>query len=105
MVLVKVTESQVAESYESNILTHYELSAVESLKTYYPFVRLRFFNQMEDELQSHQHEGQWLREKGNQLAQKDTELAGEVLREICLLETTWEDTRRLITDRYWSTTW
>lgn len=64
------------------------------------FVRLRFFNQMEDELQSHQHEEQWLRDKGNQLAQRDAELAGEVLREISLLETTWEDTKKLITERY-----
>lgn len=62
-------------------------------------VRLRFFNQLEDELQSHQHEEQWLRDKGSQLAQRDAELAGEVLREISLLETTWEDTRRLITER------
>lgn len=64
------------------------------------FVRLRFFNQLEDELQSHLHEEQWLRDKGNQLAQRDAELAGEVLREISLLETTWEDTKRLITERY-----
>lgn len=70
--------------------------------TFSPSVRLRFFNQLEDELQSHQHEAQWLREKGNQLAQKDAELAGEVLREIGLLETTWEDTKRLITEKYWS---
>ncbi|KAK6304736.1 hypothetical protein J4Q44_G00253220 [Coregonus suidteri] len=61
--------------------------------------RLRFFNQLEDELQSHQHEEQWLRDRGQQLAQRDVELAGEVLREISLLETTWEDTKRLITDR------
>ncbi|XP_052352542.1 nesprin-1-like isoform X4 [Oncorhynchus keta] len=61
--------------------------------------RLRFFNQLEDELQSQEHEEQWLRDKGQQLAQRDAELAGEVLREISLLETTWEDTKRLITDR------
>ncbi|KAJ0062855.1 hypothetical protein NL108_008143 [Boleophthalmus pectinirostris] len=61
--------------------------------------RLRFFNQLEDELQSHQHEEQWLRDKGNQLAKRDAELGGEVLREISLLETTWEDTKRLITER------
>lgn len=61
--------------------------------------RLRFFNQLEDELQSHQHEEQWLRDKGNQLAQRDAELAGEVLREISLLETTWDDTKKLITER------
>uniref|UniRef100_A0A8C7KDH8 Spectrin repeat containing, nuclear envelope 1b n=1 Tax=Oncorhynchus kisutch TaxID=8019 RepID=A0A8C7KDH8_ONCKI len=59
---------------------------------------LRFFNQLEDELQSQEHEEQWLRDKGQQLAQRDAELAGEVLREISLLETTWEDTKRLITD-------
>uniref|UniRef100_A0AAV2JAL2 Calponin-homology (CH) domain-containing protein n=1 Tax=Knipowitschia caucasica TaxID=637954 RepID=A0AAV2JAL2_KNICA len=61
--------------------------------------RLRFFNQLEDELQSHQHEEQWLRDKGNQLAQRDAELGGEVLREISLLETTWDDTKKLITER------
>lgn len=55
---------------------------------------------MEDELQSHQHEEQWLKDKGQQLAQKDAELAGEVLRELSLLETTWEETKRLITERY-----
>ena len=62
--------------------------------------RLRFFNQLEDELQSHQHEEQWLRDKGNQLAQRDAEFAGEVLREISLLENTWEDTKKLITERW-----
>lgn len=56
---------------------------------------------MEDELLSHQHEEQWLRDKGSQLAQRDAELAGEVLREISLLETTWGDTRRVIAERYW----
>lgn len=55
---------------------------------------------MEDELLSHQHEEQWLRDKGSQLAQRDAELAGEVLREISLLETTWSDTRRVIAERY-----
>lgn len=55
---------------------------------------------MDDELQSHQHEEQWLQDKGSQLAQRDAELAGEVLREIGLLETTWEDTKRLIAERY-----
>ncbi|XP_073726049.1 nesprin-1 isoform X5 [Misgurnus anguillicaudatus] len=61
--------------------------------------RLRFFNQLEDELQSHQHEEQWLRDKGHQLAQRDAELGGEVLREINLLQTTWEDTKKLISER------
>lgn len=64
--------------------------------------RLRFFNQLEDELQSHQQEEQWLRDKGQQLAQRDAELGGEVLREISLLQTTWEDTKKLITER-WAT--
>lgn len=65
-----------------------------------PRVRIKFFNQMEDELQSHQHEEQWLKDKGRQLAQKDAELAGELLRELSLLETTWEETKRLISERY-----
>ncbi|TSO25166.1 Nesprin-1 [Bagarius yarrelli] len=61
--------------------------------------RLRFFNQLDDELQSHQHEEQWLKDKGQQLSQRDAKLAGEVLREINLLKTTWEDTKKLITER------
>lgn len=62
--------------------------------------RLRFFSQLEDELQSHQHEEQWLRDKGQQLAQRDAELGGEVLREISLLQTSWEDTKKLINERW-----
>lgn len=62
--------------------------------------RLRFFLQLEEELQSHQHEEQWLKEKGQQLAQRDAELAGEVRREVSLLESTWEETQKLITERY-----
>uniref|UniRef100_A0A672NJW8 Nesprin-1-like n=1 Tax=Sinocyclocheilus grahami TaxID=75366 RepID=A0A672NJW8_SINGR len=61
--------------------------------------RLRLFNQLEDELQSHQHEEQWLRDKGQQLAHRDAELGGEVLREINFLQTTWEDTKKLIAER------
>lgn len=77
-------------------LTTVKCSKVEIMFVFY---RLRFFNQLEDELQSHQHEEQWLRDKGNQLAKRDAELGGEVLREISLLQTTWEDTKRLITER------
>lgn len=54
---------------------------------------------MDDELQSHQHEEQWLRDKGQQLSQKDAELAGEVQSELNLLKTTWEDTKKLITEK------
>ena len=76
---------------------------LQALTTSAPSARLRFFNQLEDELQSHQHEEQWLRDKGQQLAQRDAEFAGEVLREIGLLKSTWEDTKRLISDRYGET--
>lgn len=65
----------------------------------YFLFRLRFFIQLEDELQSHQHEEQWLRDKGQQLSHRDAELGGEVLRELSLLKTTWEDTKKLITER------
>ncbi|RXM34941.1 Nesprin-1 [Acipenser ruthenus] len=60
--------------------------------------RLRVFNQLEDELNSHQHEMQWLMDKAKQLAQKDTELAAEADKEIGLLEVTWEDTKTLISE-------
>nr|XP_019953051.1 PREDICTED: nesprin-1-like [Paralichthys olivaceus] len=60
--------------------------------------RLRFFVQLEDELQSLQHTQQWLEEKGSQLAQRDSELAGEAVREVALVKTAWENVRTLITN-------
>ncbi|MEQ2205478.1 hypothetical protein XENOCAPTIV_000082 [Xenoophorus captivus] len=61
--------------------------------------RLRFFVQLEDELQSLQHSQQWLEEKGNQLAQRDSELATEALREVALVKATWENLKTMITNR------
>ncbi|CAI5683845.1 unnamed protein product [Oreochromis niloticus] len=58
--------------------------------------RMRFFVQLEDELQSLQHSQRWLEEKGNQLAQRDSELAGEALREVALVKTAWDNVRTLI---------
>lgn len=63
------------------------------------FPRLRFFVQLEDELQSLQHSQRWLEEKGNQLAQRDSELAGEALREVSLVQTAWDNVRTLIINR------
>nr|XP_029132983.1 nesprin-1-like [Labrus bergylta] len=60
--------------------------------------RLRFFIQLEDELQSLQHSQRWLEEKGGQLAQRDSELAGEALREVAIVKTAWENVRTLITN-------
>lgn len=60
--------------------------------------RLRFFIQLEDELQSLQHSKQWLEERGCQLAQRDSELAGEALREVALVKTAWENIGRMITN-------
>ncbi|KPP77537.1 nesprin-1-like, partial [Scleropages formosus] len=61
--------------------------------------RLRFFNELEEELLLHQHEVQWVRERGQQLAQRDAELAGEALREVGLVEIAWEEAQRTLTDR------
>ncbi|XP_038195664.1 nesprin-1 isoform X2 [Arvicola amphibius] len=58
--------------------------------------RLRVFNQLEDELNSREHELCWLKDKAKQIAQKDVAFAPEVDREINRLEATWEDTKRLI---------
>uniref|UniRef100_A0A480VEC9 Nesprin-1 isoform X8 n=1 Tax=Sus scrofa TaxID=9823 RepID=A0A480VEC9_PIG len=58
--------------------------------------RLRVFNQLEDELNSHEHELCWLKDKAKQIAQKDVAFAPEVDREINRLEVTWDDTKRLI---------
>ncbi|XP_021548914.1 nesprin-1-like [Neomonachus schauinslandi] len=58
--------------------------------------RLRVFNQLEDELNSHEHELCWLKDKAKQIAQKDVAFASEVDREVNRLEVTWDDTKRLI---------
>ncbi|KAB0392836.1 hypothetical protein E2I00_007090, partial [Balaenoptera physalus] len=58
--------------------------------------RLRVFNQLEDELNSHEHELCWLKDKAKQIAQKDVVFAPEVDREINRLEVTWDDTKKLI---------
>ena len=60
--------------------------------------RLRFFGQLEDELQSLQHSQQWLEEKGSQLAQRDSELAVDAHREVALVKAAWENVRTLITN-------
>ena len=60
---------------------------------------MRFFVQLEDELQSLQHSQRWLEEKGNQLAQRDSELAGDALREVTFVQTAWENVKILITNR------
>lgn len=60
--------------------------------------RMRFFVQLEDELQSLQHSQQWLEEKGSQLAQRDSELAGEARREVALVRTAWDNVRTLISN-------
>ncbi|KAG6937089.1 spectrin repeat containing nuclear envelope protein 1, partial [Chelydra serpentina] len=61
--------------------------------------RLKTFNQLEDELNSHQHELQWLMDKAKQMAQKDITLAPEIDKEINRLEATWEDTKKLINEK------
>jgi nesprin-1 len=57
------------------------------------------FNQLEDELNSHEHELCWLKDKAKQIAQKDVAFAPEVDREINGLEATWDDTRRQIHEK------
>ncbi|CAL8318022.1 unnamed protein product, partial [Boreogadus saida] len=59
--------------------------------------RLRTFVQMEDELQCLQHSRDWLGERGSQLAQRDSELAGDALREVGLVEAAWTSVTALIT--------
>ncbi|KAM7172376.1 nesprin-1 isoform 3-T4 [Macrochelys suwanniensis] len=61
--------------------------------------RLKTFNQLEDELNSHQHELQWLMDKAKQMAQKDITLAPEIDKEINRSEATWEDTKKLINEK------
>ncbi|XP_068533204.1 nesprin-1 isoform X9 [Anas acuta] len=61
--------------------------------------RLRVFNQLDEELSSHQHELQWLMDKAKQIAQKDITLASEIDKEINHLESLWEDTEKVINEK------
>lgn len=62
--------------------------------------RLRIFNQLDEELNSHQHELQWLMDKAKQIAQKDITLAPETDKEINRLESLWKDTKKAINEKY-----
>ncbi|KAJ7409657.1 hypothetical protein WISP_113425 [Willisornis vidua] len=61
--------------------------------------RLRIFNQLDEEMNSHQHELQWLMDKAKQIAQKDITLAPETDKEINLLESLWKDTKKVIHEK------
>ncbi|KAM6126873.1 nesprin-1-like [Pterocles gutturalis] len=61
--------------------------------------RLRIFSQLDEELNSHQHELQWLMDKAKQIAQKDITLAPEIDKEINRLESLWEDTKKVIHEK------
>lgn len=61
--------------------------------------RLRIFNQLDEELNSHQHELQWLMDKAKQIAQKDITLAPEIDKEINCLQSLWEDTKKVIHEK------
>ncbi|KFQ93584.1 Nesprin-1, partial [Nipponia nippon] len=61
--------------------------------------RLRIFNQLDEEVNSHQHELQWLMDKAKQIAQKDITLAPEIDKEINRLESLWEDTKKVIHEK------
>ncbi|XP_063773938.1 nesprin-1 isoform X14 [Pseudophryne corroboree] len=60
--------------------------------------RLKFFNELEEEINSYQHEKQWLMDKAKQIAQQDLSLAAEADKELNGLTITWEDTKKLISD-------
>ncbi|KAL7987671.1 hypothetical protein Chor_006590, partial [Crotalus horridus] len=61
--------------------------------------RLRIFNQLDDELNSHQHELKWLMSKAKQIALKDNHFAPTIDKEINCLEATWDDTKILIQEK------
>jgi len=62
------------------------------------FVRLWLLKQLEEELQALQHSQLWLGEKGEQLAHRDSELAGEVKRDVAVVHSTWERIRGIIVE-------
>uniref|UniRef100_A0A8C1YUK6 Spectrin repeat containing, nuclear envelope 1a n=1 Tax=Cyprinus carpio TaxID=7962 RepID=A0A8C1YUK6_CYPCA len=60
--------------------------------------RLWLLKQLEEEIQALQHSQLWLGERGEQLAHKDSELAGDVQRDVALVQSTWERTRAIIVE-------
>ncbi|XP_067272909.1 nesprin-1 isoform X4 [Pseudorasbora parva] len=60
--------------------------------------RLWLLKQLEEELQALQHSQLWLGEKGEQLARRDSELAGEAQRDVALVQSTWERIRGIIVE-------
>ncbi|NWI93355.1 SYNE1 protein, partial [Pitta sordida] len=61
--------------------------------------RLKFFNQLEEDLNSQQHELQWLMGKAKQIAQKDITFAPETEKEINHLESLWKYTKKVIHEK------
>ncbi len=62
------------------------------------FFRLWLLKQLEEELQALQHSQLWLGERGEQLADRDSELAGEAQRDVALVQSTWERIRAIIVE-------
>uniref|UniRef100_A0A8C2KL13 Spectrin repeat containing, nuclear envelope 1a n=1 Tax=Cyprinus carpio TaxID=7962 RepID=A0A8C2KL13_CYPCA len=60
--------------------------------------RLWLLKQLEEEIQALQHSQLWLGERGEQLAHKDSELAGDAQRDVALVQSTWERTRAIIVE-------
>uniref|UniRef100_A0A8C1T930 Spectrin repeat containing, nuclear envelope 1a n=1 Tax=Cyprinus carpio TaxID=7962 RepID=A0A8C1T930_CYPCA len=62
------------------------------------YMHLCVFSQLEEELQALQHSQLWLGERGEQLAHRDSELAGEAQRDVGLVQSTWERIRAIIVE-------
>ncbi|KAG8444139.1 hypothetical protein GDO86_009355 [Hymenochirus boettgeri] len=60
--------------------------------------RLKFFNELEEEMISHNHEKQWLMDKAKQIAQKNLEMAAEADKLLNGFKMTWDDTYRVISE-------
>uniref|UniRef100_A0AAR2JHF7 Spectrin repeat containing, nuclear envelope 1b n=1 Tax=Pygocentrus nattereri TaxID=42514 RepID=A0AAR2JHF7_PYGNA len=60
--------------------------------------RLWILDQLEEELQALQHSQLWLRERGEQLSQRDHELAKEAQQDVTLVQSNWEKTEKLISE-------
>ncbi|XP_016311636.1 nesprin-1-like isoform X6 [Sinocyclocheilus anshuiensis] len=60
--------------------------------------RLWLLKQLEEEIEALQHSQLWLGERGEQLAHRDSELAGDAQRDVALVQSTWERTRAIIVE-------
>lgn len=97
--LCTVSLTAIVSFFLSFLLKENKKVKISKFETCLLICRLRIFNQLDEELNSHQHELHWLMDKAKQIAQKDITLAPAIDKEINRLQSLWEDTKKVIHEK------